>query len=281
MAVFMEFIVITGLSGAGKTQAANALEDLGFACARNLSPQLLGAFYKECESAGKCRAAAVLNSGDGNVQQVCIFTRQVKAKILYLTASMPALWRRFQLTRRRHPFMLTDFSLEKAIEKEREALVPLHEHADYVIDTSVLSNAQLKEHLSGLFLKAPAQAMAVHCLSFGYKYGPPDEASLVFDVRCLPNPYYVPDLKERTGREQEVRDYVLQWPQAQHMLGRLRDLLDDLLPLYAAEGKSQLVVAIGCTGGKQRSVTFVHEIAGYLRRQGRYVLETHRDVDRP
>ena len=166
------------------------------------------------------------------------------------------------------------------IEEERRRLLPARERADYIIDTSLLSPAQLKERIAALFAEDASKVLLVGCMSFGFKYGAPTECDLVFDLRCMPNPYWIPELRTLSGLDGPVRSYVLEQPQAQGFLIRLRGLLDYLLPLYNEEGKSQLVIGFGCTGGRHRSVVFTEEIARHLREAGYCVSVSHRDIDR-
>ena len=286
----MEFLIVTGLSGAGKTQAVHALEDIGFYCVDNLPPQLLGTFYSLCQQAGEKfgRVAVVTDIRGGQDVFLTLagtleeMRREEKPyKILFLNASDSVLINRFKETRRKHP--LADFflgSLDKAVQMERSVLQPVREMADYVIDTSLLAPAQLKKQLASLFLGSAEDALSIHCLSFGFKYGLPAEADLVFDVRCLPNPYYVAELKPLTGLDDPVRDYVMRWEQSQEVKKRRFSLIDYMLPLYVEEGKSQLVVAVGCTGGKHRSVTFAQLLYEHFSAEGRKVSVSHRDIQK-
>ena len=286
----MEFLIVTGLSGAGKTQAVHALEDIGFYCVDNLPPQLLETFYSLCQQAGEKfgRVAVVTDIRGGQDVFLTLagtleeMRREGKPyKILFLNASDSVLINRFKETRRKHP--LADFflgSLDKAVQMERSVLQPVREMADYVIDTSLLAPAQLKKQLASLFLGSAQDALSIHCLSFGFKYGLPPEADLVFDVRCLPNPYYMPELKPLTGLDDPVRDYVMRWEQSQEVKKRLFSLIDYMLPLYVEEGKSQLVVAVGCTGGKHRSVTFAQLLYEHFSAEGRKVSVSHRDIQK-
>ena len=286
----MEFLIVTGLSGAGKTQAVHALEDIGFYCVDNLPPQLLETFYSLCQQAGEKfgRVAVVTDIRGGQDVFLTLagtleeMRREGKPyKILFLNASDSVLINRFKETRRKHP--LADFflgSLDKAVQMERSVLQPVREMADYVIDTSLLAPAQLKKQLASLFLGSAQDALSIHCLSFGFKYGLPPEADLVFDVRCLPNPYYMPELKQLTGLDDPVRNYVMRWEQSQEVKKRLFSLIDYMLPLYVEEGKSQLVVAVGCTGGKHRSVTFAQLLYEHFSAEGRKVSVSHRDIQK-
>ncbi len=286
----MEFLIVTGLSGAGKTQAVHALEDIGFYCVDNLPPQLLETFYSLCQQAGEKfgRVAVVTDIRGGQDVFLTLagtleeMRREGKPyKILFLNASDSVLINRFKETRRKHP--LADFflgSLDKAVQMERSVLQPVREMADYVIDTSLLAPAQLKKQLASLFLGSAQDALSIHCLSFGFKYGLPPEADLVFDVRCLPNPYYMPELKQLTGLDDPVRNYVMRWEQSQEVKKRLFNLIDYMLPLYVEEGKSQLVVAVGCTGGKHRSVTFAQLLYEHFSAEGKKVSVSHRDIQK-
>ena len=191
------------------------------------------------------------------------------------------LERRYKETRRRHPLCLEeDISTSQAIQKERAILEPVFEAADYHIDTSLLSTAQLKDRVVSLFASCTRDAMALTVMSFGFKYGTPKEADIVLDVRCLPNPFYVPELKAKTGCDQEVAGYVMSFPEAQQLLRRITELLEFSLPLYIKEGKSQLTVAFGCTGGKHRSITFARLVAEHLCTLGYHPSVQHRDIRR-
>ena len=188
---------------------------------------------------------------------------------------------RFKETRRKHP--LADRfkgSLDQAVRVERSVLKTVRENADFVIDTSLLSPAQLKKQISTLFLGNASDALMIHCVSFGFKYGAPTEADLIFDVRCLPNPYYIEELKRLTGLDAPVREYVMKWEQSQEVQRRLFSLLDYMVPLYSDEGKSQLVVAMGCTGGKHRSVTFAQLLYEHFIAKGMRASVNHRDIQK-
>ncbi|MDD6175985.1 MAG: RNase adapter RapZ [Firmicutes bacterium] len=281
----MEFLIVTGVSGAGKTQAAHALEDIGFYCVDNIPPSLLGAFYGVCTHAGEehGKVAVVIDvRGGKDFETLSGELEQLgdqKCRILFLDAADDVLLNRYRFTRRRHPLIdEANGSLEQAIAMERRRLFFLRERADYLIDTSLLSGAQLKERLAAMFLGDAGKALSVHCMSFGYKYGVPPEADLVFDVRCLPNPYYIPELKHKTGLDSEVREYVMQWDSSRELADRLTGLIDFLLPLYTKEGKSHLTVALGCTGGKHRSVTFARLLCEHLQQRGERVSISHRDL---
>ena len=202
-------------------------------------------------------------------------------KILFLECDDAVLARRYKETRRQHPLSYkTDGSVRGAITLEREMLKEVRSRTDYLIDTTHLSTSQLKKRIDDLFLEDAAEGMVVECMSFGFKYGYPAEADLVFDVRCFPNPFYVPELKTLTGMDAPVRDFVLSHEETTGFLTRLYDMIDYLLPLYRGEGKSQLVIAIGCTGGKHRSVTIAESLALHIENGGGRVRVNHRDIQK-
>mgnify|MGYP006070065065 FL=1 len=289
MRVFMEFLIVTGLSGAGKSRAVDALEDIGFYCVDNIPPKLIPTFYDLCAKAGNTfsRVAVVTDIRGGDMFSSLFETLDdLKNEdkhycILFLDANDYVLINRFKETRRKHPLAENNLgSLEQAVKLEREILRPVREKADYIIDTSFLSPAQLKERISNLFLGDSSQALMVHCVSFGFKYGIPTEADLVFDVRCLPNPFYIEELKHLTGLDEPVYSYVMKWEQTKGVVQRLISLIDYMLPLYCDEGKSQLVIAIGCTGGKHRSVALAQLLYDHLLENGHRTSVNHRDIQK-
>lgn len=283
----MDFIIITGLSGAGKSRAIDALEDIGFYCVDNMPPSLIPKFADLCyQSGGKVNRVAIVTDIRGGdffedfFQELDYMkSKGVKYKILFLDANDTVLIHRYKETRRRHP--LTDMfngSVELAIKAERKILMPARERADYVVDTSLLTAQQLKQKIMGIFSTGSTEGLLIDCMSFGFKYGIPAEADLVFDVRCLPNPFYIDELKMKTGLDKEVRDYVMQSEKSVELLAKLTDLVDFLLPMYRDEGKSHLVIAVGCTGGKHRSVTFAENIYKHLSGLGLRTTVNHRDI---
>lgn len=285
----MEFVIVTGLSGAGKTRAMHALEDIGFFCVDNLPPALIPVFYDLCvKSESLMGRVAVVTDTRGGELFKSFFTAMEALKrdkkpyrILFLDSSDAVLVRRFKETRRRHPLSEDlNGSLEQAVKLEREMLKPVKECSDYVIDTSGVSPAQLKTRITELFLSNPADSMTVHCISFGFKFGIPMEADLVFDVRCLPNPFYDETLRPQTGLDAPVRDYVMNKEETAGFVARFTDLVDYLLPLYSKEGKSQLVIAVGCTGGHHRSVALAQYMCDYLGGKGVKSSVTHRDLQK-
>lgn len=285
----MEFLIVTGLSGAGKSRAVDALEDIGFYCADNIPPTLISTFYSLCRQAkdtfakmavvtdtrGGDQFGSLLQSLDELKKEGCEY------RLLFLDASSPVLINRFKETRRRHPLAESHYgSLEQAVNLERIILKPVRERADYIIDTTLLTPAQLKERISSLFLGDSSAALMIHCMSFGFKYGTPPEADLVFDVRCLPNPFYIEELKPQTGLDEPVSSYVMGFDQTKGVVKRLFSLIDYTIPLYCNEGKSQLVIAIGCTGGKHRSVTLAQLLYSHLLDASMRVSVNHRDIQK-
>lgn len=284
----MQFVIVTGLSGSGKSYAMNTLEDIGFYCIDNMPPQLISKFIDICcdENMAKIAIAVDIRSGDMFTTETLqsfenMRTRHFDFKVLYLEASDEILIRRYRETRRKHP-LDAEFngSISKAIAYEREKLNCLREIADYYIDTSYLKNSQLKESLVDLFLESDAESISIKTMSFGFKYGSTTEADLVFDVRCLPNPFYIPELKNLTGKDKAIRDYVMEFEQSKILMEKLKDLIAFLIPQYISEGKSQLVIGFGCTGGKHRSVTFAEIIADFIEELGYNVHRSHRDISK-
>lgn len=284
----MDFIIVTGLSGAGKSRAMHAMEDIGFYCIDNLPPKLISPFYDLCMQAQpQISQVAVVTDIRGGDMFSSLFEaldnlkgENKPYKILFLDANDIVLQNRFKETRRKHPLSEDTHGIEQAVKLEREILRPVRERADYLIDTSLLSPAQLKQRIDSLFLDNASNALSIHCVSFGFKYGMPTEADLVFDVRCLPNPYYVEELRNLNGLDEPVRAYVMKWEQTQGFIKRLLDLIDYMMPLYCNEGKSQLVIAVGCTGGHHRSVAIAQLLYDHLIAQGMHASVNHRDIQK-
>ena len=285
----MNLLIVTGLSGAGKSLAMHALEDIGFFCIDNIPANLLAKlmdFAQQSENMLQ-KVAIVLDIRGGKSSEDILGALEelqrhgIQYKILYLDARNDVLERRYKETRRRHPVSLAlGVTTDEAVQREREILAPLFETADYKIDTSLFSTAQLKDRVVSLFVSKNSDAMALAVMSFGFKYGQPKEADIVFDVRCLPNPFYVPQLKEKTGLDAAVVDYIMQFEEAHGLLQRMESLIEYSLPLYVREGKSQLTIAVGCTGGKHRSIAFAEMLAKYARTLGYQPVVEHRDAQR-
>lgn len=285
----MEILIITGLSGGGKSRAASYLEDIGYYTVDNLPAEMMVKFADFCAgSSGRYdRVALVYDVRSGEPTDILIETLErlkasgVNCRMLFLEADNQTIVNRYKETRRMHPLQKKGESVEQAIRREREWMQPVRDHADFVLDTSALSIAKLRSELLDLFgQQGDRGGLAVNVLSFGFKHGIPIEADLVFDVRFMPNPYYVPELKNKTGLDQAVRDFVFSFRQTNDFMEQLEKMLTFLLPLYAEEGKSALVIAIGCTGGHHRSVAVSHELAEYITEEGYQVTENHRDISR-
>ena len=285
----MEILIISGLSGAGKSKAASFLEDMGFYIVDNMPAAMILKFAEFC-AGGNGRYDRVALVYD--VRTASSFTElfdvldklkdmEAQCRMLFLEAAPEVIIKRYKETRRRHPLAADTDSLEEAVKKERAMMAPVKERADFVIDTSRTSTAQLRGELLRLFgQEGEKGGMTVSVTSFGFKHGLPREADLVFDVRFLPNPYYVQELRPRTGLDDGVRDYVFSGGAAGEFLEKLQDLVGFLLPKYVEEGKTTLVVAVGCTGGHHRSVAIAHALAAYIRGRGYPVTESHRDLGR-
>lgn len=284
----IEFTIVTGMSGAGKTQALKCLEDRGFFCVDNLPPALIPVFADLVkESPQRIERVALVSDVRGGEFFDQLFEalerlreRGIKHRILFLEASDDVLVRRFKEARRPHPLQQDGKSLEEAIEEERKRLRELREKADKVIDTSQLTIHDLRRAIERDFLAIEPDGMAVSIISFGFKYGIPPGADLVFDVRFLKNPNYEPALKPLTGKDSAVKDYVLSDPASKEFMRHLFSLIEFSLPHYAKEGKPYLSIAVGCTGGRHRSVTIAEELACFLKRHGYKVFVHHRDVER-
>ncbi|MBQ8568009.1 MAG: RNase adapter RapZ [Oscillospiraceae bacterium] len=286
----MRFLIVTGLSGAGKSGAVNVLEDIGYYCIDNIPPQLIPKFADICiHSKGQMKKVAIVTDIRGgdlffDLEESLDSLKEngdLNVSVLFLDAGDDTLIRRYKETRRKHPLdEQYNGSLNDAIQAERKALEAIRARADHYIDTTDMSVGQLRETVTELFTDNPNETMAVKVMSFGFKYGASREADIVFDVRCLPNPFYIPELKSHTGQESCVRDYVMQFEQSKELEKKLRELFDFLIPLYIHEGKTQLVIAFGCTGGKHRSVTFAERTYAYLTEKGIKARISHRDIGR-
>jgi UPF0042 nucleotide-binding protein len=280
-----EFVVITGLSGAGRSQAADDLEDLGWFVIDNLPAELIPKVVELVQSPGSStpRVALVVGAGahQGDLMPALRSLRASGGRVrqLFLDASTDVLVRRYEGTRRRHPLLVAGEGLADAIARERELLEPVKAEADVVVDTSELNVHQLHDRIIGLFGEDhPDIGMQTRVVSFGYKHGLPLDVDIVLDCRFLPNPHWVDELRPLTGLDEPVRRYVLSQDAAGRLLERLDDLLGMLLPAYVAEGKSYLTVAFGCTGGRHRSVAIAEEVASQLRRRGFTPTVIHRDM---
>ena len=283
----MQILIVTGMSGAGKTQAANALEDMGFYCVDNIPPAIIPSFV-DLSARGNSelgRLAIVTDIRGGNMFNELMSVleglkkKNLYYKILFLDASDDVLVNRYKENRRQHPLCeREDIPLLQAIKKEREMLSQVRFAANHVVDTSRISNSQLKERLSDIFLGNTQNGLKVQCKSFGFKYGTDTEADLVFDVRCLPNPFYEDELKDKTGIDRAVKEFIMSHEESREFEKRVFNFVDYAMPLYVREGKSQLVIAFGCTGGRHRSVAFAENLYKHLEQQGYRVSSIHRDI---
>lgn len=283
----MRFVVVTGMSGGGKTAALKMLEDAGFYCVDNLPVFLIEKFV-ELSTVPNGEISKVALGLDVRVghsfTDVTRILNELKQKgyhieILFMDANENALIKRYKETRRVHP-LAVDGRVEDGVNKEREILENIKKNADYVIDTTKLLTRELKEEIDRIFVKNEEyNSLMVNVMSFGFKHGIPADADLVFDVRFLPNPFYIDELKNKTGNDKEVQDYVMSFQESEDFMEKLVDMVQFLIPNYIKEGKYSLVIAIGCTGGKHRSVTLANELYKRMKNQGNYGLKLyHRDV---
>ncbi len=285
----MEILVISGLSGSGKSRVAAYLEDIGYYIVDNLPAEMMVVFADFCAaSKGRYdRVALVYDVRSGEPAQKLIDALErmkgagINCRMLFLEADTQSIINRYKETRRTHPLAEAGGSVAQALQKERMLLQPVRDHADYVLDTSGFSTTKLHADILNLFSDAALEdGMHVNVLSFGFKNGIPVEADLVMDVRFMPNPYYIEELKRKTGLDDAVRDYVFSFSQTNDFMTRMEDMLSFLLPLYSEEGKTVLVLAIGCTGGHHRSVAVAHALAEFIEQAGYPVTEIHRDITR-
>ena len=284
----MRFVIVTGLSGAGKSQAVKCLEDMNFYCVDNMPPVLMPKFAEIClKSSGMITNAAVvvdIRGGEmfkeinGVIEELKVIG--ITPEILFLGADDAVLVKRYKETRRNHP-LSPDGKIEEGIEKEKTLLTEIKNKSDYFINTSNFTLQQLKKSLIEIFGDGrSSEGLLIDVMSFGFKFGIPYDAVLVFDVRFLPNPYYIDELKALTGMQSEVQEFVLKWQQTKEFLDKLYDMVSYLVPYYQEEGKSQLVIAIGCTGGMHRSVTITEKMYEKLLANKFKVIKHHRDIEK-
>ena len=284
----MEILIISGLSGAGKSRVAAALEDLDFYCVDNMPVTLIPKFAELCAATrGRYERVALVSDirNREGFDELFDSLDELMAlgfeyKILYIDATVETIVKRYKETRRRHPLDGESGGLEQAVRKEIRILEPVRSRADYMIDTTGLTLGRLQRTLFRMFGAGEEERMRVSVMSFGFKYGIPMEADLVFDVRFMPNPFYVPELMERTGLDPDVADYVFNSAQSQAFLTKLWDMVAFLLPNYQEEGKMNLTVCIGCTGGHHRSVAVTEALARYLTERGYETECIHRDISK-
>lgn len=283
-----ELVVLTGVSGAGKSTAMGFLEDVGYYCIDNMPPELMATFvsllskgdeYGKVAIVCDVRSSSVFENLLSSISEIEKYGYYVR--VIYLDVDDKEALKRYKLTRRKHPFAdKFNGSIQNAISYEKEILSPLRERADHIVDTSETDTPKLRARLTQILLNGEQDVMNIHCMSFGFKHGIPNEADFVIDVRCLPNPYWKDDLRNKTGLDKEVYDYVFSFDSSNELLNKLIDFLDYLNPLYIKEGKSQIVFAIGCTGGNHRSVAFAEALKNHFSKKWDNVSVNHRDIDR-
>ncbi|GAA0070510.1 RNase adapter RapZ [Clostridium sardiniense] len=281
----MRFVIVTGLSGAGKTEATRSLEDLGYFCVDNLPPQLIPKFAEACNN-GSIEKVAIVTDIRGGVffddlfeSLVYLKSNDFKYEILFLEASNEVLVKRFKEARRSHPLSPKSRVLT-GITEERNKLREVKDRADVIIDTSKYAIRDLREKMNSYYgsSEEPDKELSVTVLSFGFKYGIPVDSDLVFDVRFIPNPFYIPELKQYSGNDEPVKKYVLEQTETVEFVDKLKDMLKFLIPNYIKEGKRQLIISIGCTGGRHRSVTIANRIHELLSLEGYKTGIEHRDI---
>lgn len=278
-------VIVTGMSGGGKTQASRFLEDMGYFCVDNLPPVFIPKFVELCKHAGGHvrRVVLVVDTRSREFFDTFVHTLEdmdqddVPYEMLFMDASDAAIIRRYKETRRRHP-MAPYSRISEGIAKERERLAPVRAKATYIVDTSELKKVDLRDKLRRLFGKSGGEQMNINVLSFGFKFGMPLDADMVFDVRFLPNPFYIESMRHKSGAVPEVAEYIAKWPVTKEFTRLLDEMLDFLVPQYIKEGKSQLVIAVGCTGGMHRSVYIAKHIYERLNAQGFSARLEHRDL---
>lgn len=282
-----ELVIITGLSGAGKSTAIGFMEDIGYYCIDNMPPELLSTFIELISKQKDNKIAIVMDiRSTENFNGVIEILDNLEnygydVKIVYLDIKTHIALKRYKLTRRKHPYAdRFNGDISKALAYERKIMTPLRSRADFVIDSSDLTGNQLRTRLTQILVGDDKDIMNIHVESFGFKHGIPNEADFVIDVRCLPNPYWVENLRNKTGLDKEVRDYVFSFSESTELLNKLVELLDFLNPLYIKEGKSQIVFAIGCTGGNHRSVAIAEALKEHFEKKWDNVSVNHRDISR-
>ncbi len=284
----MEFVIVTGMSGAGKSMALKYLEDIGYFCVDNLPPALLPTFIDICDknSSEMEKVALGIDIRGGKLFDGLIhfidseYDSDVKFKVVFLDADDTTLIKRYKETRRSHPLSKKG-TIQSGIDAERELLKPMKNKAHYIIDTTNMLTRTLKARINEMFLtNMDYNSMITTVMSFGFKYGIPPEADLVFDVRFLPNPFYIPELRNMTGNDDAVRDFVMKSDEAKEFSKKLTDMTEFLIPNYVKEGKNNLVIAFGCTGGKHRSVTFANLLYDHLKKNNYSALISHRDIEK-
>ena len=284
----MEILILTGMSGAGKTHAANTLEDLGYYCVDNMPAVMISEFVNIYQRVpDKVQAVAFVidvrgeSEFDTLIEQLEIIKKENMCRIIFLDCSDEVIITRYKETRRIHPLTaIKNLPIREAIIKERELLEEAKQKSDFVIDTTKTTVHELKERLTNIVKSSAESGISINCMSFGYKYGVPSEADLVFDVRCFPNPFYIESMRTKTGLDADVSDYVLSHKETLDFIEKLKDITTFLLPLYIGEGRANLIIAVGCTGGKHRSVCISEVLKKYLLEKNYNATAVHRDINK-
>ena len=282
----MDFTIVTGMSGSGKSKAVQTFEDLGYFCIDNMPPALipmladmLSAFKDDY---GKVALVIDVRVGDmikELLSQISALETSHRTRLIFLDSSDSVLVKRYKETRRAHPLNNPD-GLVASIKEERKMLAKLKDEANFVIDTTDMTPSGLRERIMDIYdLKKPQSVFEIKVVSFGFKHGIPLDADMVYDVRCFPNPYYIPELKNKTGNDKDVYDYVLSTDEAKQFFAKIKDMAEFLIPVFAKEGRYSLIIAIGCTGGHHRSVTFTNALCEALKADGYKVSAVHRDIN--
>lgn len=283
-----ELVILTGLSGAGKSTAMGFMEDVGYYCIDNMPPLLLTTFLDILTKQSEHNKIAIVIDirSTENFESIIAVLNDIEqynydVKVVYLDIKIHIALKRYKLTRRKHPFAdRFNADIGAALAYEREIMAPIRSRADYIIDTSDMASNQLRNRLTQILLGNDRDVMNIHVMSFGFKHGIPTEADFVIDVRCLPNPYWVENLRSKTGLDEDVKNYVFSFEESRQLLDKLIDMLDFLNPLYIREGKSQIVFAIGCTGGNHRSVAIAEALKLHFQKKWDNVSVNHRDINR-
>jgi len=282
----MEILILTGMSGAGKTHAANTLEDLGYYCVDNMPAVMISEFvniYKRVPDNTQAVAFVIDVRGESEfdtlISQLDILKTENMCRLIFLDCSDEVIITRQKENRRNHPLTsLKNLPIRDAVAKEREILDDIKQKSDFIIDTTKTTLQQLAERVKEIVRSSAESRISVNCMSFGFKYGVPSEADLVFDVRCFPNPFYISGMRTKTGLDSDVSEYVLSHEQTLGFIGKLKDIIAYLLPLYIGEGRANLIIAIGCTGGKHRSVCISEVLKKYLLEKNYNANSVHRDI---
>jgi len=284
----MEILILTGMSGAGKTQAANTFEDLGYYCVDNMPAVMISEFvniYKRVPDKTQTVAFVIDVRGESEfdtlIKELEIIKSENKCKLIFLDCDDEVVITRYKETRRIHPLTsIKNMPIREAIAKERELLAEAKQKSDFIIDTTKTTVYQLKERITEIAANSMTGGISVSCMSFGFKYGVPSEADLVFDVRCFPNPFYIERMRNQTGLDPEVAEYVTSHDETLEFIEKLKEMTSFLLPLYINEGRAHLIVAVGCTGGKHRSVCISEILKKYLSENNYSASAVHRDISK-